>query len=235
MRLTSEEGEGPYWTHVLTEHLGGDPNCALVLFATTATDFGKHHSVSLLFKDMKDVVLREFASDTLTNAESGGPIRSKMNLLLTSLSIKYGQRAKQSGQSDNEADGVVVPDRKEGVSSSLYRNAKSLLTDHKCGFPLIGVVYPWIAGLSLVAPILGSENGIIQKGIDVVLVCIAHAVGLYIIECFCGETACRNLLYCLVRFCALEHGQRRKRRASVTEEHSPTNVGYFVKHRSDSC
>lgn len=92
VRLTSDEGEEEkYELNVLTEYIDGDPNLALVFFAITSVDFGKHQSISGLFKDFKEGVYTEFPSDTLATAQSSGPVHATMKRFFESLFAKYNK------------------------------------------------------------------------------------------------------------------------------------------------
>lgn len=144
VRLTSDEGEEEkYELNVLTEYIDGDPNLALVFFAITAVDFGKHQSISGLFKDFKEGVYTEFPSETLANAQSSGPVHSTMKRFFESLFAKYNK-----SQLINVARKVdqVKDVMKENVNKALNnvehleevrlrgRDATSMLLDHTHSF-----------------------------------------------------------------------------------------------------
>lgn len=116
VRLVSDDEEEAekYELNVLTEYIDGDPNLAIVFFAVTAVDFGKHQSISGLFKDFKAGVYAEFESDSLASAQSSGPVHSTMKRFFDQLFTKYNKS--QLVQVSRKVDAV-----KEVMKSNVNR------------------------------------------------------------------------------------------------------------------
>lgn len=85
--------EGKYELHILTEYINDDPNLALVFFAITAPDFGKHQNISGMFKDFKNGVYEQFDKDTLSNAQSNSGVHNALKPYLDQMFHKYNKSA----------------------------------------------------------------------------------------------------------------------------------------------
>jgi len=88
-----EEGGERYELNVLTEYIDDDPNAALVFFAITCMGFGKHQSISSLFRELKHGVYERFPSEILANTQSSGPMHAQLKPFFEQLFNKYNRSA----------------------------------------------------------------------------------------------------------------------------------------------
>lgn len=118
VRLLSDEGtdDERYELNVLTEYIENDPNYALVFFAVTALDFGKHQSIASLFRDFKTGVYEQFNSEVLSTSQSSGPIHSTLRPYFEQLFAKYNKNLLSEVSSKVD---VVKEAMKENVEKAL--------------------------------------------------------------------------------------------------------------------
>lgn len=120
VRLLSDEGDEAdrYELNVLTEYIDGDPNYALVFFAVTAIDFGKHQSIAALFKDFKTGVYEQFDSSVLSTSQSSGPIHGSLRGYFEQLFNKY-----------NKSLLTVVTHKVDAVKEVMKENVEKALNN----------------------------------------------------------------------------------------------------------